>query len=196
MSDIISQAIAQLKNGGIVILTGDNFRHGDIDFIAPAKNITADSINFMAKHGRGLICLGMTPSRAGFLNIGHINDGDERYSGRPHGRSIEAKEGVETGISAADRAQTILVAANENSSADDLVSPGHVFPLIAHAQGLSARNGALEAAIALCQKAEMGDMAVLCSIMRDDGSMARATDMAEFAAEHGLPIIDISQLKG
>jgi 3,4-dihydroxy-2-butanone 4-phosphate synthase len=148
----------------------------------------------MASHGRGLICLALTQAQAMRLGISLINAGAERQSGRPHGRSIEAREGVSTGISAADRARTIAVAIDPAASADDLVSPGHVFPLIAAPGGIAERPAALEAAVALCQRAGAGDAAVICSILREDGEMARIDDVAELVVQFELAVIDIAEL--
>ena len=194
MSGGFEQAVAALAAGKIVVLTGDRLRGGDIDFAVAAKYADAAAINFMATHGRGLICLALTPTRAMKLGIGLINPGAARQSGRPHGRSIEAREGVSTGISAADRAQTIAVAIDEQASADDLVSPGHVFPLIAAPGGIAERPAALEAAIELTRRAGAGDAAVICSIMRDDGEMARIEDVTDLVAAHGLAVVDINCL--
>ena len=148
----------------------------------------------MATHGRGLVCLALTPARAVRLGIELINPGREMQSGRPHGRSIEAREGVTTGISAADRAQTIAVAVAEGATASDIVSPGHVFPLITAGGGVRERPAAAEAAIELCRRAGAGDAAVICSIMRDDGEMARIDDIAPLIAAHGLAVADIAAL--
>lgn len=194
MNSGLDKAIAALAAGRIVVLTGDKLRGGDIDFAVAAKHADADAVNFMATHGRGLICLALTPTRAMKLGIGLINPGAARQSGRPHGRSVEAREGVSTGISAADRARTIAVAIDEGSSADDLVSPGHVFPLIAAPGGIAERPAALEAAIELTRRAGAGDAAVICSIMRDDGEMARIEDIADLVAAHGLEVADIAEL--
>ena len=194
MSAGLDRAIAALAAGKIVVLTGDRLRGGDIDFAVAAKYADADAINFMATHGRGLICLALTPTRAMKLGIGLINPGAARQSGRPHGRSIEARDGVSTGISAADRARTIAVAIDDSSSADDLVSPGHVFPLIAAPGGIAERPAALEAAIELCRRAGAGDAAVICSIMRDDGEMARIEDIGGLIAQHDLAIVDIAEI--
>ncbi len=194
MTGGLEQAVAALAAGRIVVLTGDRLRGGDIDFAVAAKYADAAAINFMATHGRGLICLALTPTRAMKLGIGLINPGAARQSGRPHGRSIEAREGVSTGISAADRAQTIAVAIDDQASADDLVSPGHVFPLIAAPGGIAERPAALEAAIELTRRAGAGDTAVICSIMRDDGEMARIEDVTDLVAAHGLAVVDINCL--
>ena len=194
MSGGLEPALAALAAGQIIVLTGDRLRGGDIDFAIAARHADAAAVNFMATHGRGLICLALTPAHALRLGIGLINPGAARQSGRPHGRSIEAREGVTTGISAADRALTIQVAIMEGASADDLVSPGHVFPLIAAPGGIAERPAALEAAIELTRRAGAGEAAVICSIMRDDGEMARIEDIAELIAQHGLPVADVSDL--
>jgi 3,4-dihydroxy 2-butanone 4-phosphate synthase len=189
------EAIGQhLADGGLIILAGDALRHGDLDFAMAASRVTPQAINFMARHGRGLICLGLTQSRAWKLGITPQHSGDGADSGRPFGVSIEARHGVETGISAHDRAHTIAVAMAPDARAHDLVKPGHVFPLIADPGGLAARRSTLEAGIALCNRFDLGEGVVLCAIMRDDGTMARRADMTGFAAEHGTPIVDIDAL--
>jgi 3,4-dihydroxy 2-butanone 4-phosphate synthase/GTP cyclohydrolase II len=190
----LAPALAQLAGGGMILLTGDRLRDGDIDFVLPARAVSAAAINFMALHGRGLICLALTPERALRLGIGLINSSGVRQSGRPFGQSIEAKEGVDTGISAADRAHTIAVAVAETSTSDDIVSPGHVFPLITRSGGVRERQAAAEAAVDLCRLAGMGQAAVLCSVMRSDGTMARVDDMRDFAAAHAIPIASIDDL--
>ena len=194
MSARLDRAVAALAQGQIIVLTGDRLRDGDIDFAVAARHADAAAINFMATHGRGLICLALTPAQAVRLGIGLINPGATRQSGRAHGRSIEARKGVSTGISAADRAQTIAVAMAPGASADDLVSPGHVFPLIAAPGGITERPAALEAAIELTRRADAGEAAVICSIMRDDGEMARIDDIAELIEQHGLAVADIGEL--
>ncbi|MEQ1550918.1 3,4-dihydroxy-2-butanone-4-phosphate synthase [Sphingorhabdus sp.] len=190
----LDAAINALAKGEIIVITGDQFRRGDIDFAIAARHITPDAINFMARHGRGLICLSLTPARAVKLGISLINPGSERQSGRPFGRSIEARVDVTTGISAADRAKTVEVAVAEGANSDDLVSPGHVFPLIAADGGTAERPAAAEASIDLCRLAGCGDAAVICSIMRDDGEMARLNDIGELIESHGLKIADIDDL--
>ena len=189
-----SDVCRRLADGQIVILSGDALRGGDIDFAMAANRVTPERVNFMAKHGRGLICLGMTSDRAWKLGISPQNRDTERSSGRPFGVSIEASTGVDTGISAHDRAETIRIATAETATASDIVTPGHVFPLIADPGGVAARRSTLEAGIALCQEAGMGDAVVLCAVMRDDGSMARTEDMTAFCAEHDIAMFDISVL--
>ncbi len=196
MAANVEEAIEALAAGRMIVITGDEFRGGDIDFCVPARSATADLINFMATHGRGLICLAITPARAVRLGIELINPGRENQSGRPHGRSIEAASGVTTGISAADRAHTIRVAAADGATASDLISPGHVFPLIAREGGVRERRAATEGSIEACRLAGVGDAAVICSIMRDDGEMARIDDIRPLIAEYDLPILDIEQLLG
>lgn len=190
----LDPALEALERGEIVVLTGDRLRGGDIDFCTPASMVTPEKINFMATHGRGLICLTLTSEAAMRLGISLMNPTSERQTERPFGNSIEAAEGVTTGISAADRAQTILVAVAPGARADHLVSPGHVFPLIARSGGVAERMSAVEGSIDLCRRAGAGEAAVICSIMRDDGEMARIDDIAELLAEHRLAVADISLL--
>jgi 3,4-dihydroxy 2-butanone 4-phosphate synthase/GTP cyclohydrolase II len=184
----------RLAVGQIVILSGDALRGGDIDFAMAANRVTPEKVNFMAIHGRGLICLGMTSDRAWKLGISPQNRDTDRSSGRPFGVSIEASTGVDTGISAHDRAETIRIATADNATASDIVTPGHVFPLIADPGGVAARRSTLEAGIALCEEAGLGDAVVLCAVMREDGSMARTEDMAAFCADHDIAMFDISEL--
>lgn len=183
-----------LADGGLIILAGDALRHGDLDFAMAASRVTPQAINFMARYGRGLICLGLTQARAWKLGITPQNSGEGGDSGRPFGVSIEARHGVETGISAHDRAHTIAVAMAPDARAADLVKPGHVFPLIADPGGLAARRSTLEAGIALCRRFGLGEGIVLCAILREDGTMARRADLEGFAADHHTPIFDIGTL--
>jgi 3,4-dihydroxy 2-butanone 4-phosphate synthase/GTP cyclohydrolase II len=190
----LDQALADIANGQIVVLSGDRLRGGDIDLMIAAKAATPEAINFMATHGRGLICLAVTPERAAQLGLTLINPGTHRQTGRPFARSIEAASGVSTGISAADRAHTVRVAMAEGASAADIHSPGHIFPLIAQPGGVLARPSACEASIDLARMAGAGDTAVICSIMRDDGEMARIDDIADLLRDHGLAVADLSAL--
>ncbi len=194
MSDALQSALDAIAQGRMIVITGDRLRGGDIDFCIAARHVSADAVNFMAAHGRGLICLAMTPARAVRLGIELINPGREHQSGRPHGRSIEAASGITTGISAADRARTIAAAVAEGATASDLVSPGHVFPLITAEGGVTERPAAAEAAIELCRRACAGDAAVICSIMRDDGEMARIDEIRRSQLLGELPVADISAL--
>lgn len=194
MNGALEPALEALAARRLIVITGDRLRSGDIDFCVAAQHVTPEAVNFMATHGRGLVCLALTPARAVRLGIQLINPGREHQSGRPHGRSFEAARGVTTGISAADRAHTIAVAVAEGASASDLVSPGHVFPLITAERGVFERPAAAEAAIELCRRAGAGDAAVICAIMRDDGEMARIDDVAGFLARHAIPVADIGDL--
>jgi len=194
--DQLQPALDALAQGHIIIITGDRLRGGDIDFCIAAQHVTPEAINFMATHGRGLICLALPPARAARLGIKRINPVFHKQSGRPYGRSIEAASGVATGISAADRAHTIKVAAAPGAAASDLISPGHVFPLITDDGGVHARPAATEASVELCRLAGAGDAAVICSIMRDDGEMARIEDISHLVSERGLQVIDIAHLLG
>lgn len=190
----LDRAIAALGDGRMIVIAGDHFRRGDMDLAIAARHITAEAVNFMANRGRGLICLALTPDRAETLGIELVNAGQDRQSGRPFGRSIEARTGVTTGISAADRAHTIAIAVADGAREDDLVSPGHVFPLITAAGGATERAAAAEAAIDLCRLAGAGDAAVICSIMRDDGEMARPDDITELVQRYDLQIAHIDRL--
>jgi 3,4-dihydroxy 2-butanone 4-phosphate synthase/GTP cyclohydrolase II len=187
-------ALAEIAAGRIVVLAGDRLRGGDIDLMIAARHVTPEAINFMATHGRGLICLAVTPERAEQLGLSLVNPGTHRQTGRPFARSIEAASGVSTGISTADRAHTVQVAIAEGASAADIHSPGHVFPLIAQAGGVLARPAAVEASIDLARLADVGDAAVICSIMRDDGEMARIDDIGDLLHDAQLAVADISAL--
>ena len=193
-SACLDTALAAVAAGRIVVISGDRLRGGDIDLMCAAKHVTPEAINFMATHGRGLICLAVTPARAEQLGLTLVNPGTARQTGRPFARSIEAAEGVSTGISAADRAHTVKVAMADGATSADIHSPGHVFPLIARAGGVLERAAACEAAIDLARMAGAGDAAVICSIMRDDGEMARIDDIGELIAAHDLAVADIGAL--
>ncbi|WP_324072590.1 MAG: 3,4-dihydroxy-2-butanone-4-phosphate synthase [Erythrobacter sp.] len=190
----LDSALAAVAAGRIVVISGDRLRGGDIDFMIAASRVTPEAINFMATHGRGLICLAIPQARADQLGLSLVNPGTERQTGRPFARSIEAASGVSTGISAADRAHTVQVAIAPGASAADIHSPGHVFPLIAQDNGVLARPSACEASIDLVRLAGAGDAAVICSIMRDDGEMARLDDIGDLVQTHGLAIADIGAL--
>lgn len=190
----LDQALAAIGSGRIVVIAGDRLRGGDIDLMCAARHVTPEVINFMATHGRGLICLAVTPQRAAQLGLTLVNPGTERQTGRPFARSIEAAQGVSTGISAADRAHTVRVAIADRASPADIHSPGHLFPLIAQAGGVLTRPAACEAAIDLARLSGAGDAAVICSIMRDDGEMARIDDIGDLIAAHGLAVAEIGAL--
>ncbi len=180
-----------LAGGGLVVLSGDELRGGDLDLAAAATCITPEAIAFMARHGRGLICLGLSAERAGALGIELQQREGHGSSGRPFGQSIEAKEGVTTGISAADRATTIRVAVDPERGPEDLVSPGHVFPLIANPGGPAVRLSTLEAGLDIVRACDLGEGVVLCAMMREDGTMARIGELTDWAEEQGVPVVDI-----
>ncbi len=194
-SPSLSAALAQLASGKMVLITGDKLRGGDIDFIIPARFADAAAINFLALHARGLICLALPPERALRMGISLLNSGRDRQSGRPFGQSIEAATGVTTGISAEDRARTVAVAIDPASDASDLISPGHVFPLIARGRGVRERAGAVEAAIDLCRMAGVGETAVMSAVLRDDGETARAADIGDLLAARGIVSVDIADVQ-
>ncbi|GAA4008493.1 3,4-dihydroxy-2-butanone-4-phosphate synthase [Sphingomonas humi] len=189
----MSNLKAHLAAGGLIILAGDALRGGDLDLAAAASCITPDTIAFMARHGRGLICLGLSASRAEALGIEPQQSEAHSGSGRPFGRSIEAASGVTTGISAADRARTISVAVDPASQPEDLVSPGHIFPLIANDAGPRARLSTLEAGLAIMDKLGFGEGVVLCAMLRDDGGMARLSEVRSWADSENIPVIDIAE---
>lgn len=186
--------IDEARNGRMFILVDDDDRENEGDLVIPAQMATPDAINFMARHGRGLICLALTKDRVDALGLPLMS----RNNGTRHETaftvSIEAKTGVSTGISAADRARTIAVAIDANNSSEDLVSPGHVFPLVARPGGVLVRAGHTEAAVDVSRLAGLNPSGVICEIMREDGTMARLDDLIEFARTHGLKIGTIRDL--
>ena len=184
----IQEIIAELKAGRMAVLVDDEDRENEGDLIFAAEFVTAEKINFMAKFGRGLICMPITEGHAERLNLLPMVARNRSVHGTNFTVSIEAASGVTTGISAADRARTIKVAASAKATPRDIVQPGHVFPLIAQAGGVLARAGHTEACCDLAQLAGLTPAAVLCEIMKDDGTMARLPDLLEFSARHGLKI--------
>jgi len=194
MAGGLEAALEAIAAGRMVVIAGDALRGGDIDLMIAARHVTPEAINFMATHGRGLICLAVTPQRAEQLGLSLVNPGTARQTGRPFARSIEAAAGVSTGISAADRAHTVRVAIADGATSAHIHSPGHVFPLIARAGGVLERAAACEASIDLARLAGAGEAAVICSIMRDDGEMARIDDIGDLIAAHGLEVAEIGDL--
>jgi len=186
--------INEARNGRMFILVDDEDRENEGDLIIPAQMATPDAINFMAKHGRGLICLALTKQRVEALGLDLMS----RHNGTRHETaftvSIEAKTGVTTGISAADRARTITVAIDPAQGRDEIVTPGHVFPLVAREGGVLVRAGHTEAAVDVARLAGLNPSGVICEIMNDDGTMARLGDLIGFAHEHGLKIGTIRDL--
>jgi 3,4-dihydroxy 2-butanone 4-phosphate synthase / GTP cyclohydrolase II len=186
--------IEDMRNGRMVVLVDAEDRENEGDLIIPAQMATPDAINFMAKHGRGLICLSLTQARADQLRLSSMVPTNASRTGTAFTVSIEAREGITTGISAHDRARTIATAIDGTKGADDIVSPGHVFPLIARDGGVLVRAGHTEASIDLSRLAGLAPAAVICEIMNDDGTMARMPDLVPFAQRHGLKIGTIEDL--
>jgi 3,4-dihydroxy 2-butanone 4-phosphate synthase/GTP cyclohydrolase II len=190
----IEAALKEIKAGRMVILVDDEDRENEGDLVMAAEKATPEAINFMAKHGRGLICLALTEERADFLNLPPmVSDNTSQYE-TAFTVSIEARRGVTTGISAADRAHTILTAIDDHSGAHDLVRPGHIFPLRARKGGVLVRTGQTEGSVDLARLAGLKPAGVICEIMNDDGSMARLPELKKFAAEHDLLIISIADI--
>jgi len=190
----IEDIIEDARNGRPYILVDAEDRENEGDVIIPAQFATPDQINFMAKHARGLICLSITADRARALRLPPMASDNQSGHGTAFTVSIEAREGVTTGISAHDRAHTVAVAIDPTKGMDDIVSPGHVFPLVAKDGGVLVRAGHTEAAVDISRMAGLNPAGVICEIMKDDGSMARLPDLVAFAQLHGLKIGAIADL--
>jgi 3,4-dihydroxy 2-butanone 4-phosphate synthase/GTP cyclohydrolase II len=186
--------IDEARNGRMFILVDDDDRENEGDLIIPAQMATPDAVNFMARHGRGLICLALTKDRADTLGLEPMARTNRSRNETAFTVSIEAREGISTGISAADRARTIAVAIDAGNGPDALVSPGHVFPLVARPGGVLIRAGHTEAAVDVSRLAGLNPSGVICEIMREDGTMARLDDLMDFARAHGLKIGTIRDL--
>ncbi len=190
----IEDIIEDARNGRPYILVDAEDRENEGDIIIPAQFATPEQINFMAKHARGLICLSITAERARQLRLPPMSTDNQSGHGTAFTVSIEAREGVTTGISAHDRARTIAVAVDPTKGVEDVVSPGHVFPLVARDGGVLVRAGHTEAAVDISRMAGLNPAGVICEIMKDDGSMARLPDLIAFAQLHGLKIGTIADL--
>ena len=188
------EIIADLRAGKMVILVDEEDRENEGDLVLAADHVTAEAVNFMAKHGRGLICLTLTRERCQHLNLPLMVRDNGTSMGTNFTVSIEAATGVTTGISAADRALTIKTAVAANAKPSDLVQPGHIFPLMAQPGGVLIRSGHTEAGCDLAAMAGCSPTSVICEIMKDDGNMARLPDLFEFAKEHQLKIGSIADL--
>ena len=186
--------IDEARNGRMFILVDDDDRENEGDLIIPAQMATPDAINFMARHGRGLICLALTKNRIDQLGLAPMSAVNGTPMETAFTVSIEAREGVTTGISAADRARTVAVAIDANNGPDALVSPGHVFPLVARPGGVLVRAGHTEAAVDVSRLAGLNPSGVICEIMGDDGTMARLDQLIDFARIHGMKIGTIRDL--
>lgn len=190
----IEDIIADARDGKMFILVDDENRENEGDLVIPAQFATPAAINFMARFGRGLICLSMTADRTEKLGLNLMARDNKSRHQTAFTISIEAREGVTTGISAADRAQTIQVAIDPSKTAADIASPGHVFPLVARDGGVLVRAGHTEAAVDISRLAGLNPSGVICEIMNDDGTMARLPDLVKFAGEHDLKIATIADL--
>ena len=190
----LSQAIEQLQNGKMVILVDDEDRENEGDLILAAEFVTPDAVNFMATHARGLVCLTLESRRVEELGLPMMTSHNKSPKQTAFTVSIEAREGVTTGISAADRAHTIRIAVDPSKTQADIISPGHVFPLRALDGGTLVRAGHTEGSIDLMKMAGLKPSAVICEIMKEDGTMARLPDLVAFAERHGLPIVSIKEV--
>ena len=190
----IEEAIADLREGKMVIVCDDEDRENEGDLTMAAQFATAENVNFMAKEGRGLICLTLTPQRCAELNLPPMTSNNQARLHTAFTVSVEARHGVTTGISAADRAHTIQVAIDPESRPDELVQPGHVFPLTARPGGVLERAGQTEAGVDLARLAGLNPSSVICEIMNDDGTMARVPDLVPYARKHGLRIVTVAEL--
>ena len=190
----IEEAIEDIRQGKMVILVDDEDRENEGDLTMAAEAVTTEHINFMAKYGRGLICLTLTPERCDELDLRPMTANNTSPFETAFTVSIEAKHGVTTGISAADRARTILTAVDKNAGAKDLVSPGHIFPLRARKGGVLVRSGQTEGSVDLARLAGLTPAGVICEIMNDDGAMSRMPELKEFSQRHGIKICTIADL--
>jgi len=189
-----AEIVDDMRNGRMVVLVDAENRENEGDLVIPAQMATPDAINFMAKHGRGLICLALMQSRAQELSLEFMVRTQAARERTAFTQSIEAREGVSTGISAHDRARTIATAIDPTKGANDIVSPGHVFPLVAREGGVLIRAGHTEASVDLARLAGLYPAAVICEIMNEDGTMSRVPDLVPFAQRHGLKIGTIEDL--
>ncbi|MBX3504263.1 MAG: 3,4-dihydroxy-2-butanone-4-phosphate synthase [Parvibaculum sp.] len=190
----IEEVIEDARNGKMFILVDAEDRENEGDLVIPAQMCTPEAVNFMAKYGRGLVCLTLTGDRAKQLNLQLMSLNNQSRNQTAFTVSIEAREGISTGISAHDRAHTVSVAIDPTKGANDIVSPGHVFPLVARDGGVLVRAGHTEAAVDIARLAGLYPAGVICEIMNDDGTMARLPDLVPFAQLHGLKIATIADL--
>jgi 3,4-dihydroxy 2-butanone 4-phosphate synthase/GTP cyclohydrolase II len=190
----VEQALEQIRDGKMVIVVDDEDRENEGDLTMAADLVTPEAINFMARLGRGLICLSLTEEKVNHLGLTMMTQDNRSLRGTAFTVSIDARDGITTGISARERAHTVLTAVAPNATASDLVTPGHVFPLRGRRGGVLVRSGHTEAAIDLARMAGRDPSGVICEIMREDGDMARLPDLEGFALQHGLGIVRIDDL--
>ncbi|MBS1152828.1 MAG: Riboflavin biosynthesis protein RibA [Myxococcaceae bacterium] len=192
--DLVDQALAEIRRGKMVILTDDEDRENEGDLVMAAEKVTPEAINFMARHGRGLICLSLTEKRIQQLGLPLMVQDNSSPFQTAFTVSIEAARGVTTGISAADRARTIKAAVAPNAGPGDLVRPGHVFPLRARNGGVLVRTGQTEGSVDLARLAGLKPAGVICEVMKEDGTMARRPDLIRFARKHKLVLLSVADL--
>ncbi|UCD87486.1 MAG: 3,4-dihydroxy-2-butanone-4-phosphate synthase, partial [Desulfobacterales bacterium] len=190
----IEEGIEEIRQGKMVILADDEDRENEGDLTLAAEKVTPEAINFMAKHGRGLICLSLTPDKVKALNLPPMAEDNTSRFQTAFTVSIEARHGVTTGISAADRATTIQTAVADDAKPSDLVRPGHVFPIRARKGGVIVRSGQTEGSVDLARLAGLKPTGVICEVMKEDGTMARMPDLEKFSEEHGIGICTIADL--
>jgi 3,4-dihydroxy 2-butanone 4-phosphate synthase/GTP cyclohydrolase II len=190
----VEEAIADIRQGKMIILVDDEDRENEGDLTMAAEHVSAEAVNFMARYGRGLICLPMAPEMVDRLQLPLMTQRNGSRFGTNFTVSIEAREGIATGISAADRATTIKAAVAADTRPDDIVTPGHVFPLRARADGVLARAGQTEGGVDLARLAGLKPAAVICEIMNDDGTMARMPELEKFSLEHGIRIATVKDI--
>src|SRR5277367_1606076 len=190
----VETALEEIRAGRMIVVIDDEDRENEGDLTMAAEKITPDAINFMAKYGRGLVCLAMTEERLDYLRLGQMSAENTSNFGTAFTESIDAKDGVSTGISAYDRAQTIRVAIDPATRPNDLARPGHVFPLRARKGGVLVRAGQTEASVDLARMAGLVTAGVICEIMNDDGTMARVPDLIKFCEEHKLKMVTVADL--
>jgi 3,4-dihydroxy 2-butanone 4-phosphate synthase/GTP cyclohydrolase II len=190
----VPEAIAEIRAGRMVVVVDDEDRENEGDLTLAAEKVSPEAINFMAKYGRGLICLAMTEERLEHLNIGLMTTENTSQYGTAFCEAIDARQGVTTGISAQDRARTIQVAIDPATKPSDLARPGHMFPLRARKGGVLVRAGQTEASVDLARLAGMVPAGIICEIMKDDGSMARVPDLIEFCREHNMKMLTVAEL--
>lgn len=190
----VPEALEEFSCGRMIIVVDDEDRENEGDLTLAAEFVTPEAINFMAKHGRGLICLSLTEEHADHMHLSPMTQANTSRFGTAFTESIEAREGVTTGISAHDRAHTIRVAIDARSTAHDLARPGHVFPLRARRGGVLVRAGQTEASVDLARMAGLKPAGVICEIMKDDGTMARVPDLIGFCSKHGLKMLTVAEL--
>jgi 3,4-dihydroxy 2-butanone 4-phosphate synthase/GTP cyclohydrolase II len=190
----VEEALEEIRQGRMIVLVDDEDRENEGDLTMAAEKITPEAVNFMAKEGRGLICLALTEERCDALNLTPMSQRNTSAFGTPFCESIDARRGTTTGISAADRSTTILAAINPDARPEDLARPGHIFPLRARRGGVLVRAGQTEASVDLARIAGLEPAGVICEIMNDDGTMARVPQLAEFCRRHNLKLLTIADL--